>query len=175
MTEEKTFKERQREQKLPLQFALYKGVTGKFGAMRLNLKKAYTDDRRDRDDGCIFLEMVPAVGPNNYDWENGKITMALSAVDIPKIILYLRSPANSVFKEGKLKIFHDKGAGTADKGQDVTTLSIEKPADKDSFFFSVFQKKGTANKQASIPVSQDEALAVGILLQAAIPLILAWN
>jgi len=175
MPEEKTFKERQREQKSPLQFALYKGVTGKFGALRLNLKKAYTDDRRDKDDGCVFLEMAPATGPNNYDWENGKVTIALSVVDIPKIILYLRSPSNPVFKEGKLKIFHDKGAGTADKGQDTTTLAVDKPADKDSFFFSVYQKKGAVNRQASVPVSQDEAVAIGTLLQSAIPLILAWN
>ena len=62
-----TFKERQRKLKLPLQYSLFKGVRGKFGALRLNLKKAYSDERREKDDGCVFLEMAPAVGPNNYD------------------------------------------------------------------------------------------------------------
>lgn len=180
MTEQnKTFRERQREQRLPLQYALYKGVRGKFGALRLNLKKAYQDDRRDRDDGCVFIEMAPAVGPNNYDWENSKVTMALSIVDIPKILLYLRAPKHPAFQTekagGKLKIYHDRGAGTSTRGQDTTNLTVEKPVDKDSFFFSVYQNKNGSAKSAMVPVSPDEAIAVGTLLQTAIPLILAWD
>ncbi len=180
MTEQnqaKTFRERQKEQRLPIQFALYKGVSGKFGALRLNLKKAYMDDRRDKDDGCVFLEMAPAVGPNNYDWENGKITMALGISDIPKIILFLQAPGHSTFSksDGKLKLYHDKGAGTASKGQDTTNLTIEKPADYDNFFVSVYQKRGDSVREAKVSVSQDEAIAMGILLREAIPQILAWN
>ena len=173
----KTFKERQREQKLPLQYAIFKGVTGKFGALRLNLKKAYVDNRRDKDDGCIFLEMVSTKGPNNYDWENSKIVMALSIIDIPKIIMYLRAPQHPMFEKTdyKLKIYHDRDAGTSNKGQNVTNIMIDKPKDKDNFFFNAFQKKGEITKQASVPVSPDEAVAIGTLLQAAIPLILAWD
>ena len=177
MNEQKSFRERQRENKFPLQYALYKGVRGKFGALRLNLKKAYQDDRRDKDDGCVFLEMAPAIGPNVYDWENSKVTIALSVVDIPKIIMYLRAPGSQLFQksDGKLKIYHDRGAGTSTKGQDVTSLNIDKPADRDNFFFSVFQNRAGVQKQASVPVSPDEALAIGTLLNAAIPLVLAWN
>jgi len=173
----KTFKEKQREQKLPLQYAIFKGVTGKFGALRLNLKKAYMDSRREKDDGCVFLEMVPTIGPNNYDWENSKIIMALSITDIPKIIMYLRAPGHPMFskEDGKLKIYHDRGAGTPTRGQDTTTLSIDKPKDRDNFFFNAFQKRGDVQKTASLPVSPDEAIAIGILLQTAIPLILAWD
>ncbi len=172
-----TFQDRQRRNKAPIQFALFKGVTGKFGALRLNLKKAYTDDRRDRDDGCIFLEMAPAVGKNVYDWENGKIIMALSMVDIPKILLYIRNPGHPMFakSDGKLKIYHDKGAGTASKGEETTNLTVDKPADRDNFFFSVYQKKQGTNKQASVTVSHDEALTIGTLLQTALPLLVAWD
>jgi hypothetical protein len=176
MSEQETFKERQRRTKAPLQYTLFKGVTGKFGALRLNLKKAYTDDRREKDDGCVFLEMAPAVGANQYDWDGSKIIIALSIVDIPKIILYLRAPGHNAFQksDGKLKIYHDKGAGTSTRGQDTTNLTIDKPANRDSFFFSIFQNRNGTSKTAQVPVSADEAIAIGTLLQTSIPLIQAW-
>lgn len=172
-----TFQDRQRKNKAPIQYSLFKGVTGKLGAMRLNLKKAYSDDKRDRDDGCIFLEMAPAVGNNNYDWENSKIIMALNMVDIPKILMYLRAPGHKQFQktDGQLKIYHDKGAGTANRGEEVTTLTISKPEDKDNFFLSTYQKKHGTTKSASVTISPDEAVVIGTLLQASIPLLVAWN
>lgn len=174
---EKTFKDKQREQRMPLQYTVYKGVTGKFGAIRLSLKKAYADERRDKDVGCVFVESAAAVGANDYDWENGKIIMALNVTDISKIILYLRQPTNPTFKkdEGKLKLLHDKGAGTPNKGIDITTLEINKPEDKDGFWFQMMKKSQGNTVKSSLPISQDEALAIATLLQAAIPLILAWD
>ena len=174
-----TFKDKQVRNREPLQYALYKGVTGKFGALRLNLKKAYQDSRRDKHDGCIFLEMAPATGPNIYDWENSKIIMALTITDIPKILLYLRAPNHPLFARndagGKLKIYHDRGAGTNDKGKDTTTLEINKPEDKDNIFVSAYQRRGDVTKTATVTISPDEAVAVATLLQAAIPQILAWE
>jgi hypothetical protein len=175
-----TFRDRQREAKAPLQYAVYKGKTGKFGAMRLNLKKAYLDERRD--DGCIFIEMAPPLPANStalgsYDWENGKIAMALSIADIPKIALYLRNPGNRAFEktENKCMLIHDRYAGTDKAGTEKSTLTISKPTDQDSFWWSISQKRDGTTKGASLPVSQDEALAIGTLMQAAIPLILAWE
>jgi hypothetical protein len=178
MTEQnETFQDRQRRLKAPLQFALFKGVTGKFGALRLNLKKAYTDDRREKDDGCLFLEMAPAVGKNQYDWENSKVIMALGMVDIPKILMYIRAPGHKMFEKnnGKLKIYHDKGAGTANRGQETINLTIDKPADRDNFFWSVYQKKGDTTKTATVTVSHDESLAIATLLQTALPLLIMWD
>jgi len=179
MTEQnESFKDRQKRTKAPLQFALYKGARGKFGALRIKLKKAYQNDKRDRDDGCVFLEMAPSVGNNIYDWENSKIIMALGITDIPKIILYLRSFRHPMFKSKddpdvfQLKLYHDKGAGTNTKGQDVTTFTLNKPDGKNNFFATLYQK--STGKTATVTVSPDEAIAMGILLQAAIPLILAW-
>lgn len=174
---QESFKERQLRNKEPIQYSLYKGVTGKFGAMRLNLKKAYQDVRRDKHDGCIFLEMAPATGPNIYDWEKSKIIIALTITDIPKILLYLRAPSHPMFNknDNKLKIYHDRGAGTNDKGKNITTLEVNKPKDKDNFFFSGYQKNNDVSKSASVTVSADESIAIGTLLQAAIPLVVAWN
>lgn len=175
----KSFKDRQWENREPRQYTLYKGVTGKLGALRLNLKKAYQDFNKERAEGNIFLEMAPAKGPNNYDWENNKIIMALSITDISKIILYLRAPGHSMFQtekaEGKLKIFHDKGAGTADRLKNTTSLEIHKPDDKQNIFITAYQKRNGSSKTAQVSVSPDEAIAMGTLLQASIPLILAWD
>lgn len=177
MEEQKSFKDRQKENKDPLQYALYKGMTGKFGALRLNLKKAYQDTRRDKSDGCVFLEMAPSVGPNQYDWDKSKIIMALNVTDIPKIILYLRAPGHPLFakKDGVCELYHDRGAGTNDKGKDKTVLKLNKPADRDNFFLAIYQTLGGVNREATVTISPDEAVAMGTLLQAAIPLILAWN
>jgi hypothetical protein len=172
-----SFRDRQMKNKEPLQFALYKGVTGKFGALRLSLKKAYQDMRNERPHGCVFLDMAPSIGPNVYDWENQKIIMALTATDISKIILYLRAPGHKAFArtDNKLKIYHDRGAGTNKKGQDVTSIEVNKPADRDNFFFSTYQRKGEVTKKATVTISADEAISIGTLLQTAIPKILAWD
>jgi len=174
---EKTFKERQRENKAPMQFGIYKGATGKWGALRLNLRKAYQDTYKGKDNGCIFLDMAPATGPNIYDWDNNKIVMALNITDISKIILYLRAPQHPIFSktDGNLQIFHDKDAGTANAGQNMTSIEVTKPADKNNTFINAYQKKDGQVRRANVTISPDEALTIGTLLQASIPLIIAWN
>ena len=151
--------------------------------MRLNLKKAYTDERRDKDDGCIFLEMAPATAPNVYDWENSKIIMALGVTDIAKIIMYLQSPSHPMFQpsqrnqkaDGSLHIYHDKGAGTTERGKNTTNLTVSKPEGYDNFFFGTFQNKDGEQRKAQIPVSPDEAISLRILFQTALPLLVAWD
>ncbi|MHA2065168.1 MAG: hypothetical protein ACXABY_12400 [Candidatus Thorarchaeota archaeon] len=180
MNDGKTFEDLQWENKWPMKFTLYKGVTGKLGALRLQLKTPYQprrDGTRDKPEGCVFLEMAPAVGNNVYDWKNSKITIALNVTDIPKVLMYLRAPGHKMFKktDGKLKIYHDRRAGTADRGKDVTSLEFDCPPDKDNMFVRAFQKRNGSQKTATITISPDEALAMGTLLQAAIPTILAWR
>lgn len=173
--------EQEVQERKPLQYKLYKGITGKFGSLRLTLKRAYEGGRRTKEDGCVFLEMAAATGPNVYNWEH-KTIMALSQTDIPKIVLYLRDPENPIFfdkkddtKAPELKIYHDRGAGQPGaKGKETSSLSIQKPANRDSFFFSSTQKKENEETRVQVPVSPDEALAIVVLLEAAIPQILAW-
>ena len=175
MTENLSYEERAKREKSPIQYRLYKGVKGNLGALRLNLKKPYTSDSR-KVEGCVFIEMAPAIGPNLYDWDNQKMIMALSITDIPKIILYLRQPKNLIFKDGKLKLYHDKDAGTADKGKNVKVLGVEKPEDRNNFMFTMNQNETNGTKKfAACTVSPDEAIAIGILLQESISVIMAWN
>jgi hypothetical protein len=177
--EENQFIKRQRDNKEPLAFKLHKGVKGNWGALRIRLVKPYTHPdtyNPKRFSGVIFLEMAPANGPNNYDWDNNKITIALSVTDISKIIMYLRAPTHQMFsKKGKLSIYHDPGAGTNDRGKVTKTLEINKDPDKTNFFVAAYQNSGNEKREAVCPVSPDEAISLGTLLQAAIPQILAWT
>ena len=169
------FERTARELELPIPFKVYKGVKGNFGAMRINFKQPYTNSDPKKKEGVIFVEMVPAIGPNVYDWENQKITMALSLADIPKIILYLRSPKHPDFKKGKLQLIHDRGAGTHTKGEHITTLEVVKPDDKNSYFFKMYQNINGTTTQATVPISAAEAIVIGTLLQTAISKILSWT
>ena len=173
-----SFDERARREKSPMQYRIYKGLKGTSGALRINLKRPYTSPDPKKSEGVLFLEMAPPVGPNVYDWENQKMIMALSIVDIPKIILFLRNPNHAVFERtgGKLKLMHDKGAGTARKGKDVKTLEIMKSDRTTNFMFNMYQKtNGENSASASVPIAPDEAIVLGTLLQTAIPIILSWT
>lgn len=161
----------------PLQFKLYKGIKGTLGALRLSLIPAYSGKK---DQGCVFLEMAPATAANVYDWQNSKITMALSITDIPKVVLYLSDPEHVLFarSENCLKLFHDKGVGTPDAGKETKSFTLSKPQGKYSFIASAMQTvRGDQEPKtvsAQCTISPDEALAMVELLKAAIPRILAW-
>lgn len=161
---------------LPLQFKIYKGIRGKNGVMKLTLKKAYSGTKKD--EGCVFLDMAEAIGPNQYDWEN-KILISLSLNDISKLILYLTDPFSKVFKDGKLSIYHDRNMGTKEKeGEDVKIFEASFSEDRGSFGFQLSHatKTGAEKNKRSIfiPVSEDEALTIRMLLNSAVPLVMAW-
>jgi hypothetical protein len=174
---ENEFEERARKEKTPIQYRIYKGIKGTLGALRFTLKRPYTNVTPKKAEGFVFLEVAPAIGQNVYDWENQKITMALSVNDISKIILYLRSPNNQMFAktDQKLKLMHDKGAGTASRGQEVKTLQIEKPEGMINFMCNMFENSNGKKINTSVTISPDEALIIGTLLQAAIPVIMCWT
>jgi hypothetical protein len=86
---ENEFEERARKEKTPIQYRIYKGIKGTLGALRFTLKRPYTNVTSKKAEGFVFLEVAPAIGQNVYDWENQKITMALSVNDISKIILFM--------------------------------------------------------------------------------------
>lgn len=165
-------------QRRPLPYRIYKGVTGKFGALRFNLARAYSNE--NRPEGTIFLDMCATSGPNNYNWETDKITMALSIVDITKIIQFLKKPTSyapeiSTDEQGqKLVLFHDRNAGTPKAGKQTTCLEIRKLKNKDNFFWQLTFKNYDKTTSATVPVSIAETIAVVALLNRAITAALNW-
>ncbi len=168
-----SYDERAKRLKEPIPYKLFKGITGRFGALRFELKRPYTNEDGRKQEGCVFLNMAPTIGPNNYDWENQKVTLALNITDIQKILYVFRKP-NAFSKNKPCQIIHDRFAGTARKGEEIKVLSIAPPSDDyTNYFFNMTQKE--KNISISLPVSSEEIIGIGTLLQAAIPLILSWT
>lgn len=171
-----TFDERQRVEKAPLPLKIFKGIKGKFGAMRLTMKRPWSNEYNRKQEGVLFLEMAPPVGNNIYDWEEGKIIFALGLGDVSKLLHFFKSPTQ--YEENgnySISVYHDKNAGTKDKGKDKKILSINKSKDRTNFFFLLTEKESNKEKKATVPLAPPEAIAFMTLLEAAIPAILSWT
>jgi len=182
-----TFEERQAIEKSPLSYKIFKGVKGKFGAIRLTLKRPWQNTNSKKQEGVLFLEAAPPIGNNVYDWENQKIIIALGLIDVSKLLYFFKSPAkfekDMTRKEDiddknyKVSIYHDKGAGTADKGKHIKVLNINKSKDpqRTNFFLNLSEKDNGKETSANLPLSPEEGLAMMVLLEKSIPAILSWT
>ena len=172
-----SFEEQRRKVKGPLEYKIYKGVKGKYGVLRLSFKPPYSESKGNmKDYGCLFLEMAPPAGANNYNWDD-KIIFKLDFVDIGKLIHFFRAPG-AYQKEGEdycqLQLYHDKGAGTPNKGKVVKSLNLYKKQGMTNIMATMREKDYDRQKEATVPISPDEQVVIGTLLQAAIPLIASW-
>lgn len=176
--------------KRPLQFAVYKGMGGKFGAVQLNYQRPhyYRDKEKDftgevaldasgrlkdtegwkQREGAVFLEATSTSGPNSYDWER-KITVALSVVDMGKLALALTTG-------NKTELMHDPNAKTPQQGNTIkrVTLESESIVNKGAIL-TVSQITGGSTTRHVVPLSPDECLVIRELLRTAISKAMAWE
>lgn len=181
----------------PTQWAVYKGLTGKNGAVQFNLQLPhyYTDDKRVPKDftgsqaldslgkikdgwkqreGAVFIEMSSAIGPNQYDWEH-KITMALSITDMGKVLEFLRTGKS-------LALMHDPGAKSDSQGEIRKHLNFDSPngimgkeGARGGCIIRCSMSAGGNTTTHTVPLSTDECIVLQQLLQAAIPAALHWQ
>jgi len=170
----------------PIQYNIYKGVKGKFGAIQFALQPAHhicsackkrdfsgkgiapcdcTDNQMQQKEGCIFIHASSATGPNQYDWDN-KVIFALSIADISKIL-------KSMKKSEDLSIYHDPGQQTSKQGEKTKTFQLKYYEGKGAVA-SLLEKQGENKKAHAIPLSHEELGILFVLLQSAIPKILGW-
>lgn len=181
----------------PIQFAVYKGINGKFGAVQFDLQDAHfscsscraknytapshppTDVSHppesfsmDVREGTLFVSASSPTQGGGYDWDK-KVVMALNVGDISKILYFLRTGNPG---EG-LRLVHDRHAGTPRKGESLSYLSLNSPRGlAQGCILSLSKKTGEdVIGPHTIPFLPTEAMALGILLQAAVPRILAWS
>ena len=180
--------------KKPLQYAIYKGMGGKFGAVQVNLQPPHyyrmVDGKSQKDwdgdraldstgrikdtegwkqrEGAVFLEATSSVGDNQYDWEQ-KVTVALSVTDMGKLTIGLKTGKET-------KLMHDPGAKTERAGVTSKHITLTSPDGVMSrgCMLQVSQKTGDTRKSHTIPLSPDECLVLGTLLTTAIPKALGW-
>lgn len=174
----------------PLQYAVYKGMSGKFGAVQFNFQpphyyrekeKDFTGDRAlDQDgrlleqagwkqrEGAIFVEVAPTSGQNKYDWDR-KINFALSVTDMGKIIHFLASGKDT-------SIMHDPGAKTDKQGSVKKYLNLSSPKGilDAGAMLTLSQTSDQDKLQHTVPLSPDECIVLRQLLLSAVPAALQW-
>lgn len=175
-----------------LQYAVYKGTGGKFGAIQFNLQvphyyrgkeksfsgkdshgdSIFTDERRLKEgwkirEGAVFMEITSAKDKNVYDWEN-KIILALSVNDIGKVLMGLLTG-------DEVKIMHDPGAKSEAQGAVKKFLTITSPKGPAvGVVFSATQAAGGDKRTHTVPLSGDEVVVLKNLLERAISRALNW-
>lgn len=172
----------------PLQYAVYKGVGGKFGAVQFNLQRPHFYRGRDKDftgaqaldgegrlvndwkqrEGAIFVEAASASGKNVYDWES-KITMAMSVNDMGKIV-------HALTTTGNVDIMHDPGAKTDKAGLTSKHLKLysKEGVMKAGCLLTLIQTTGGNTIKHTVPVAPDECIIIRQLFASAIPSSLQW-
>lgn len=190
----------------PMQYAIYKGTGGKYGAIQFNFQKPHfysgkqkdytgseafetVDGRRKLKDGwkaregCVFVEIAPTIGKNEYDWKGQKIIMALSVGDQSKFLYFLATGKSPNRKErerdGKptnsMTIMHDPHAKSDRAGQTQKYLKMYSPGGTaEGCMITITQKEGDQKREHTVPVTGDEVIALRTLLQTAISSALNW-
>lgn len=174
----------------PLQYAIYKGMGGKFGAVQFNFQSPHYFQGRQKDfsgalametspegmtsmrqgwsirEGAIFVEISSAVGKNQYDWEH-KIVMALSVDDMGKMLYSINSMNN-------LELTHDPGAKTDQQGNVKKFLNLDF-VDKDKGGMLKMAKiAGGERVSHTVPLNKPELIILRGLLSSAISRALGW-
>lgn len=175
----------------PLQYAVYKGMSGKFGAAQFNFQKPHFYNRDGEKDfvgdraldtdgrllesqgwkqreGAVFVEVATTVGPNKYDWEH-KITFALSVTDMGKIVHFLTTGKD-------LSIMHDPGAKTDKQGSVKKFLNLSSPKGllEGGAMLQLSQTAEDTKTSHTVPMSPDECIVLKQLLARAISAALNW-
>jgi len=174
-----------------MQYQIYKGALGKFGAVQFGLQKPHYYKGKEKvfeggDDvfeevdgrwrlkegwkqreGAVFMQITSAKGKNIYDWEN-KIIMALSITDIGKVMMCLLTGE-------KCEIMHDPGAKSQAQGTIKKYLNISSPKGVAiGTILSVTQVSGSDKRTHTVPMTGDEVIILKTLLQQAISRALNW-
>ena len=116
----------------------------------------------------VFVEMAKQTGPQLFDWAN-KLIFKMAVTDISKLILVL---------EGKMKnieLFHDpsKGGYAVSAETRNSTVSFMK-MDRGFYFKLSTQAQGGQVASVAIPLADDEAIILKILLEKAVEKIYGW-
>jgi len=172
------------------QWAVYKGMGGKYGAIQFDLQYPYWYNQSGRDytgeealerdkegklsrrlkdgwksrEGCVFLQITSPKDKNVYDWEQ-KIVIALSVTDMGTLL-------ETLVTGKECNIVHDPHAKSAKQGDIKKFLSAKKS--EQGVLISATQTAGGEKRSHTVPLSVSESLTLRELLQKAIPASLAW-
>lgn len=116
-----------------------------------------------------LLLKIAKQNPNSrsFDWKNATL-FSLSITDIAAIV-------NGLNNRTEVKLFHDAAKFAGAKNPVQKGLNIAFNDQYKNFYFSLWRKSGNDTITVGIPVSNEEALAIRVLMQWALPRILQWD
>ncbi len=136
----------------------------------------------------IFVEAAVQKSEQEFDWDN-KLVLKLGANDIPKLLLVLEGKSKTVdlFHEpSKSQFAHEKTisalavtpaseAAVAKNVKSVKNASFNLTRSDYGFFAKLSQQYADSSvRSVSIPISEDEAVALRVLFSRAIEAIYKW-
>lgn len=182
----------------PMQYAVYKGTGGKFGAIQFNFQRPHFYSGKQKDfsgsscfeevdgrrklkegwkerEGCVFVEIAPTVAKNKYDWTQ-KIIMALSINDLGKLLFFCATGKSPNAREDDgMTIMHDPHAKSDKAGGIQKYLKFSSPKGTSAgCLISATQVEGDQKRSHTVPVTGDELLVLRTLVQQAISSALSW-
>lgn len=147
-------------------FKIYKGISGKWGALQLDLIPI---ERSRRDLGAVMLTFANPKSDRTYDWDN-KVVMALNTSDIASILEFLKVSK----PRDRINIYHDPKAGTAEKGRQGKNFSITK-GESEGWHLAMAHRMGAETLQEiRLPIKTGEMIIISELLRRAVIRILGW-
>ena len=170
----------------PMQYAIYKGKGGQWGALQFNFQPPHFYKEKEKDfsgakalingklqdgwkerEGAIFMEIASTKEKDVYDWDK-KIVMALSINDMGKILFTLATGTECT-------IMHDPGAKSESQGSVKKYLNITSPKDTaEGCIFGVNKTVGGQTEKHKVPLTGDEVLVLRQVIMSAISRSLAW-
>ena len=173
-----------------MQYSIYKGTGGKFGALQFRFQGPHFYKDKEKDyagtkcfemkdgkqtlkegwearEGAIFMEITSAKDKNVYDWEN-KVVMALSTNDMGKLLLTLATG-------NECNLMHDPGAKSEAAGAVKKFMNVTSPkGTAEGVLFCVSQSAGGQTRKHMVPLAGDEVMVLRQLLQSAVSKSLGW-
>ncbi len=120
------------------------------------------------DKQCIFLEASNQNGEHSFDWQN-KLVVKLDIVDVGKLLAVLNRAA------GQTKIFHDPSKREGYAGTTLNNTIEFMKGTQYGFYLKISQQSSDRSvKAVSLPLSDDEAQVLRVLLEKAIERIYGW-
>lgn len=178
----------------PLQYSVYKGMGGKWGAVQLSFQPPHFYKDKEKDfrgttaldsegklkreegwkerEGAVFVNITSAKGKNVYDWD-AKIVIALSVTDMAEILHFLETGRDSK-GENSLSLLHDPGAKTQSQGAVKKFLRLNSQDLSKGAMLTVVKQSGGEKTEHTVPLTCVELLAINVLLRQAMTKAMAW-
>jgi hypothetical protein len=152
-----------------MDYRVYKGKTGKFGAIQFSAPTSADNDKNKP--GVIFINIANALAPDSYDWKN-KIIMALNLTDLSAILHFFVTAGSGA----SLSLYHDPDKGKSNEGTRAKQLNIfTKDGVLGGMMITCSQKMDNGTITCKVPLSGPEVICLKTLLEWALPRMLNWG